>query len=125
MMEERSYTVDEANELLPQLTRSLATIRHARQTVLSAGQKVRRFAPRNGGGTPGKDYWEALSMLRREVGAITQAGIVLRDAEKGVVDFPTRLGDDDVYLCWRLGEDRVGHWHGPETGFSGRKPLAL
>ncbi len=124
-MEEHWYTVEEANQLLPGLTESLGRIRRARQTVLSAGQKVRRFARRNGGGTPGKDYWEALSTLRREVEAITTAGIVLRDAEKGIVDFPARLGGDDVYLCWRLGEDRVGHWHGPETGFAGRKPLPM
>jgi hypothetical protein len=49
--------------------------------------------------------------------------IVLRDAESGLIDFPARVEHRDVFLCWRLGEDRVAYWHGPESGFAGRRPL--
>jgi len=49
--------------------------------------------------------------------------VILRDPETGLIDFPSRLGDREVLLCWRLGEHAVAFWHGPETGFSGRKPL--
>jgi hypothetical protein len=122
-MADREFTAQEANTLLPELTGSLATIREARQVVLSAGEQVRRSAPANGGGAPGKAYWEALATLRREVERVTEQGIILRDPETGLVDFPTRREGREVFLCWRLGEEQVGYWHGPEGGFAGRHPL--
>jgi hypothetical protein len=122
-MAEREFTVEEANSLLPALSRSLDQIKEARQVVLHGGERIRRSARWDGGGSQGKEYWDALSTLRREVEAITEQGIVLRDPETGLLDFPSRRGGREVFLCWRLGEDRVGYWHGPETGFTGRRPL--
>ena len=49
----------------------------------------------------------------------------MKDLDAGLVDFPARREGVDVLLCWRLGEDEVGYWHGLEEGFSGRKPLPL
>jgi hypothetical protein len=120
---EREFTPEEANSLLPELSRGLATIREARQVVLRAGEHVRRSAALDGGGAPGKEYWEALSTLRREVERIGRQGIILRDPETGLVDFPARREGRQVFLCWRLGESRVAHWHGPGSGFAGRRPL--
>lgn len=122
-MAEREFTVEEANSLLPALSRSLRQIRVARQVVLHGGERIRRSARWDGGGKQGKEYWDALSTLRREVGALTDQGILLRDAETGLLDFPSRRQGEEVFLCWRLGEDQVGYWHGPETGFAGRRPL--
>jgi hypothetical protein len=118
-----AYTVEEANALLPELRSSLARIREARQVVLRGGERIRRSAPLNGGGTVGATYWAALQTLRREVEGLNARGIVLRDPEGGLVDFPARRDGREVFLCWRLDEDRVGYWHGPETGFAGRRPL--
>ena len=122
-MEEKEFTVEEANALLPELTQDLRTIQEARQLVLAGAERIRRRAGRNGGGQPGRDYWDALGALRRGVESITGRGIVLRDAETGLVDFPTSRDGRQVFLCWRVGEDRVAFWHGPEGGFSGRRPL--
>jgi hypothetical protein len=122
-MADREFTVEEANSLLPALSRSLNQIKEARQVVLHGGERIRRSARWDGGGSQGKEYWDALSTLRREVEAITEQGIVLRDPETGLLDFPSRREGSEVFLCWRLGEDRVGYWHGPETGFTGRRPL--
>ena len=123
MTTERQYTPEEANALLPALRVSLENIRSARQVVLAGGERIRRLAPLDGGGGEGRDFWEALQTLRREVEALNGQGILLRDPESGLVDFPARREDDDIFLCWRLGEDRVRYWHGPESGFAGRKPL--
>jgi len=49
--------------------------------------------------------------------------IVLKDIQHGIIDFPSRMYDRDVYLCWRLGEDSVSHWHDVDAGFAGRRPL--
>jgi hypothetical protein len=117
------FTVEEANALLPSLADSLARIKEARQVVLRGAEVIRVTAPTDGGGDAGKDYWEALRTLRTEIEELTARGIVLRDPESGLIDFPAERDGREVFLCWRLGEDRVGFWHGPETGFAGRQPL--
>ena len=122
-MAEPEYTPEQANEMLPEMTESLLRIREARQVVLSGGERIREVASLDGGGRQGKKYWEALSTLRREVEALNEKGIVLRDPETGLIDFPAKREGRDVFLCWRLGEDRVEFWHGPDSGFAGRRPL--
>ena len=89
----------------------------------SDGERIREVASLDGGGAQGKEYWEALAVLRREVEGLNAKGIVLRDPESGLVDFPAKREGREVFLCWRLGEDRVAFWHGPESGFAGRRPL--
>ena len=91
--------------------------------ILQGARALGRSAPTNGGGPVGRGYLDALDTLRREVESITALGIVLRDPESGLVDFPSLRQGQEVFLCWRVGEDQVGYWHGPEAGFSGRQPL--
>ncbi len=123
MPEERYFTVDEANALVEGLRRSLERIRAARETVLRSAVKIRDRAPADGGGEEAPAYWEALRTLREEVEALAVEGVILRDADAGIVDFPSRKGGRVIYLCWRPEEDRVAFWHEVNTGFSGRKPL--
>jgi hypothetical protein len=120
---ERRFTLEEANAAIPELTRSLSLIREARQVVFSHGERVREGSSGNGGGPEGAEYLEASRVLKAEVERIAGDGIILRDAESGLVDFPAERDGRVIYLCWQLGEDRVAHWHDPDTGFSGRKPL--
>ena len=49
--------------------------------------------------------------------------VVLRDLDRGLVDFPSLREGQEVYLCWEEGEDQIGFWHDPDTGFGGRQPL--
>jgi hypothetical protein len=121
--EERFFTVEEANAELPALRDRLARIRDARATVLRSAEVVRRAAPTDGGGTEGTAYLEAVRALREDVEALAAAGIILRDPDSGLVDFPSRREGRTIYLCWRLGEDRVGHWHDANSGFAGRRQL--
>ena len=69
----------------------------------------------------GKD--EALRTLRNVVGQIEASGCLVKDLDSGLVDFPALLGDEEVYLCWKLGEDSISYWHRVEEGFAGRKPI--
>lgn len=124
MGEERTYTVDEANALLPDLRERLARIREARQVLLRSAELVReRVASEPGGAHGGRGYWEASTALRREIERLAAEDIVLRDPETGLVDFPGELEGRRVWLCWRLGEERVGFWHELESGFAGRRTL--
>lgn len=122
-MSERRFTVQEANAELPRLRESLATIRDARQVVFRHGERIREGSTGNGGGAESSEAMEASRVLAREVEAIAADGIILRDAESGLVDFPSERDGVPVFLCWRLGEDQIGFWHDPETGFAGRQPL--
>jgi hypothetical protein len=120
---ERYYTADEANALLDGLRASLERIREARRIVLRSAVVIRDRAPGNGGGLDGTAHWESLRVLREEVEGLSAQGIVLRDADTGLIDFPARREGRQVYLCWRPDEHRVGYWHEVDGGFGGRKPL--
>jgi hypothetical protein len=61
--------------------------------------------------------------INRVVHDIEELGGVLKDLELGLVDFPTDIAGERVYLCWQYGEKAVGYWHRVDDGFSGRKPL--
>jgi hypothetical protein len=122
-MPERQFTVEEANSVLATLSESLRQIQQARGVILDGAEHIRRSAALNGGGEMGQEYWDALQTMRRHLEALTEQGIILRDADSGLVDFPSRRDGRDVFLCWKLGEDRVGFWHPPQTGFSGRRPV--
>ena len=61
--------------------------------------------------------------MRRLLEAIEESGIVLRDIDRGLVDFPAVMDGREVYLCWELGEDDVGYWHELESGYRGRESL--
>ncbi len=123
MTAEHQYSQEEANNLLPALSESLRQIQQAREIVLAGAEHLRRSASLDGGGQVSQEYWDALQHMRKHLEALAEQRIILRDADSGLVDFPARREGRDVFLCWRLGEERVGYWHPPETGFSGRRPL--
>lgn len=64
-----------------------------------------------------------VDQMQADVAWLDERGIVLRDIATGLLDFPALAGGRQVWLCWRLGEDRVEFWHGTDEGFAGRKPL--
>ncbi len=121
--DDRRYTVDEANAELANLREHLARLREARQAMIRAGQRITDAVATDGGGVQGRDWFDSGRTLKAEVEWLNDRNILLRDPETGLVDFPADREGREVYLCWRLGEDRVGWWHELDTGFVGRKPL--
>jgi hypothetical protein len=65
-----------------------------------------------------------IDQMAAGVARIDALGLTLRDIEHGLVDFPALVAGRQVWLCWQRGETAIGYWHGLETGFSGRRPLA-
>jgi hypothetical protein len=121
--EERTFTVEEANRMLPELRRTLRAMKGARDVVLASAKRVRGSVAGNGGGKPTGDHVDALELLRRETERLSEEGIILRDVDAGLLDFPSERDGQPVFLCWRLDEDEVGHWHPVDSGFSDRRPL--
>lgn len=70
-----------------------------------------------------KEIGDAMERLRNLVLDINTSGMILKDIEMGLVDFPTIREDREVYLCWHLGEASIQFWHETDVGFSGRQPL--
>ena len=123
MSDDRLFTVEEANAMLPDLGTALEAMREAREVVLRSAEHVRGKVAGNGGGQESTEYTEALALIRRETERLSQEGILLRDVETGLVDFPAERDGEPMFLCWRLGEPEVAFWHPVDTGFSGRRPL--
>jgi hypothetical protein len=62
-------------------------------------------------------------VIRDALEKIQATGCVVKDLEIGLLDFPARINGEPVYLCWRLGEDRIRFYHAQDEGFAGRKPI--
>lgn len=122
---ERHYTPAEANAMLPRLEPLIARLQAAKGelTDAEAHEALSDSAPGNGGGEPGRQVGEGFLEVRRLLGALEAAGIVIRDIDRGLLDFPALIEGREVYLCWEQGEDEVGHWHELSSGYGGRKPL--
>jgi hypothetical protein len=125
LVHERHFTRAEASALLPQLTTLLSQLRDAKDklTDTETHEALSEAAPTNGGGEQGRRVGIAFLEVRRLIDTVEQAGIVLRDIDRGLVDFPALIDGREVYLCWELGEEEVAYWHDLEGGYGGREPL--
>lgn len=121
----RHYTREEADALLPRLKPLLRQLRNAKDQLTDPElhEALSDAAPTNGGGEPGREVGVAYLEVRRLLGALEEAEIVVRDIDRGLIDFPTLRDGVEVYLCWELGEDAVGYWHALDGGYGGRQPL--
>lgn len=120
---ERRFTVEEANAMLPDLRTSLEAMREARRVVIATAKRVKGSVAGNGGGDQPARYADALGVLKAETERLSAEGVIVRDVESGLVDFPADRDGQTVFLCWRLDEDAVAFWHPVDTGFGGRRPL--
>lgn len=122
---ERHYSLEEASALLPRVAELLATMRRARDRLgdAEAREALEAAGQTNGGGEPGKIVSQGFLELREAMLELRDRGIVLRDLDRGLVDFPALRDGREVYLCWEEGEPEIGFWHEPDGGFGGRLPL--
>ena len=132
-MSDPRFTPDEANALLMQV-RPLAErmVERAHELARAEAQRAQLLAriAGDGGDLPPSELAEATqaaeaaeSQLARSVEALLALGVQVKDVRIGLVDFPSLRDGEEVLLCWRVGEDDVAFWHGPDEGYAGRKPL--
>ena len=128
-----TFTPDEANALLDELRPLVERMVEAKRFLDEAQGRSDEAARRisgNGGGMPPAELGELHEEVERQatelataVDEIHELGVIVKDFDSGLVDFPSIRDGEEVLLCWRLGEDEVGFWHGLEDGFAGRRPL--
>lgn len=125
-MAPRLFTVDEANALLPRLRPLLEQLFTIRQRALALQPDVWPMlenAVGNGGNRKAGDLLHLFQDFERIVEDIQSTGCLLKDVERGLIDFPSIRGGRQVFLCWAYGEKEVTFWHDIEAGFAGRQPL--
>jgi hypothetical protein len=125
LIHDRHFTTEEANALLPTVEPKLVELRAARDQLTDSElhEVLSEAAPSNGGGNPGREVGEAFLSVRGLLAELQGMGIVIRDLDRGLVDFPAILEGREVYLCWELGEDEIAFWHDLDAGYGGRRPL--
>jgi hypothetical protein len=122
---ERHWTLQQANASIEWVSGLLVKMRSAREQLgdEEARAALSEAAPGNGGGPPGVVVSEAFLTLRDTLAELQALGVVLRDLDRGLVDYPSIRDGDEIYLCWEEGESEIGFWHDTESGYGGRQPL--
>jgi hypothetical protein len=133
-MAERTFTLDEAQSLLPVLESLLRTAISAKKVVDEADAEQQALQHRvflNGG-----MFLDIVPLARRKaerakaeqrakdaLAEIDSIGVQVKDLNIGLLDFPCEVEGQIILLCWKLGEKTITHWHGVQEGFAGRKPI--
>jgi hypothetical protein len=134
-MARQYFTPAEANTLLPEVRAVAERLVAHRQAFSEAAARRAHLTAQvagNGGDLDPGEVREDAEEMEREAEAVaaavdelTRLGLLVKDLDRGLVDFPALRQDEEVLLCWQVGEDEVAYWHGVDEGFAGRKPLPL
>jgi hypothetical protein len=134
IMSSRTFTLDEAQSLLPVLDSLLRTAIKNKKDIeeFEAEQEALKHRIFLNGGT----HVDVVSLARRKaervkaeqhakdaLAEIDSIGVQVKDLDVGLLDFPCEVDGEIVLLCWKLGEPAITHWHGTQEGFAGRKPI--
>jgi hypothetical protein len=130
----KTFTLDEAQSLLPVLESLLKRALEDKQSAEEAESELAGLAQRiylSGGmrvdatavAKQRAEMEATLKRVRESIAEIDSIGVQVKDLDGGLLDFPCRVDDQVVLLCWRMGESSIEHWHTLEAGFQGRQPL--
>lgn len=133
-MADKYFDRREAEELLPTIIPWLEEARDEKQRIEAFKNELAQVASRimvMGGIFPPladllrkkSDHDKAAEHLVEIVNRIQDSGVVVKDLDVGLVDFPSLVDGEEIYLCWKLGEDHIAFWHRIDEGFAGRKPI--
>jgi hypothetical protein len=133
-MPDRTFTLDEAQSLLPVLESLLRTAIAGKNLMDEVDAEMQAIAHRiflNGGthvdvvplARRKAERAKAEQRVRDALAEIDSIGVQVKDLNIGLLDFPCEVEGQIVLLCWKLGEKSITHWHGTEEGFAGRKPI--
>ena len=130
----RTFTLDEAQSLLPVLESLLKRAIEGRRSAQSVESDLSGLAQRiylSGGmrinsanvARQRAEMEAHLNQARESIAEIDAIGVQVKDLDSGLLDFPCRVDDQVVLLCWRMGEPAIEHWHTIEAGIQGRQPV--
>ena len=131
---ERTFTLSEAESLLPVLESLLRSAMQAKALIEEIDAELESLKSRifvNGGtfvnilavSRPRDEREKAIQRAKDAVAEIDAAGVQVKDLDIGLLDFPCVVGEEVILLCWKFGEQAITHWHSTTEGFAGRKPI--
>jgi hypothetical protein len=122
---EKHYTREEARALLPQVRRWLEELDRLRVQLVKYEQHLSALMEggRDTGGSTVNSWIRTLVGMREILAEFQQREILIKDIERGLVDFPAMIGGREVFLCWEKDEDDIEFWHDLDTGYAGRERL--
>jgi len=133
-MADRTFTLDEAQTLLPILELLLKQAMRGKKVIEEVEDELQKTAHRvflNGGtmlnvvhlARRKAERERAIQRIKDALAEIDATGVQVKDLDIGLLDFPCKVEGEIVLLCWKLGEPGITHWHGMSEGFAGRKPI--
>jgi hypothetical protein len=133
-MADRSFTLEEAQALLPVLESLLRTAIEGKKLIESVDTELQELAHRvflSGGmlvnvvqmARRKAEREKTIQKVKDALAEIDASGVQVKDLDMGLLDFPCQVEGHTVLLCWKLGEKGITHWHGTSEGFAGRKPI--
>ena len=133
-MSDRTFTLDEAQTLLPILESLLKQAIHGKKLIEEVDAELQEMAHRvflNGGTLVNvvhlarrkAEREKAIQRIKDAIAEIDATGVQVKDLDIGLLDFPCQVEGEIILLCWKLGEEKITHWHGASEGFAGRKPI--
>ena len=121
------YTPQTADKALPGVKRlfeniimqknHVVALQEEIQTIIDSGSPFEGFIKKK------QELNTAVTDLYKAIEQLEATGVIIKSVDEGLLDFPSRRFDEEVWLCWKVGENKVKFWHGKEEGFMGRKPL--
>lgn len=123
---ERVFSLFEANQLIPNLQSHLTQIQGGKSVVLETRAEIKKASAQaceGGGSRVGAHYVKSLQAITANLQAIHEMGVLIKDVDLGLCDFPHMRDGRVVYLCWKLGEQQIGWWHEVRSGYKDRCPL--
>ena len=122
----RIFSFSEATELIPKLGMHLTKAKAGKTILLQTKEEIKKAsanAQYGGGSCEGPRYIKALETIYENLNNIHEMGVIVKDLEMGLCDFPYLMEGRVVYLCWRLGEETIEWWHEIDDGYKGRQAL--
>ena len=123
---ERIFTLSEANRLIPQLEEHLTAVKRGKTVLIRTKDEIKKASSKaqfGGGSFAGPHYITALEQTSENLQAIQEMGVLVKDLDIVLCDFPYLMNGRIVYLCWKLGEAEIQWWHEVNSGYTGRQPL--
>ena len=123
------YTPVMANAILPEIRKKFANILNQRDKILELQSELNILVEQNNGHEKFFSIKnlvnKSVTDLYKQIEEFEELGIMIKSFEEGLIDFPAKRFNEEVWLCWKLGEDKVKFWHRKDEGFIGRKPLSI
>ncbi|TWT33301.1 DUF2203 domain-containing protein [Blastopirellula retiformator] len=130
----RVFSVEQANAMLPLVSAIVADIVELSRDVISRRERIVDLEHRANYDSAPRVYAEELRLVKDElqsdsdrlqnyVEELRELGVEPKSGPEGLVDFPAVINGRSVFLCWKLGEPTVSHWHDMDAGFAGRQPI--